>query len=295
MNIDFSADFVHLTNQTVSLSVPRHFGPRIMQYRLHGHPTPFAELPHFWVPLPDGQRYHFYGGHRLWHGPEAMPRTYQPEDSPVEVIPIARGVRVTQATERATGVQKSLEITLPDEGSGVRIDHRLTNQTMWPIPCCAWAITQLRLGGTLYLPQSADWCDPDGMQANRFFALWPYSRWPSAQLQWEEGVISLRAEMAQGERFKLGYPNRANWLGYAWAGLWFVKSADYDPLAHYEDGQSSSTVYLDHQFAELETLSPRQTIPPHGEIMHREWWWLSAEQPTIPLSRFANAMLSSKS
>ena len=35
------------------------------------------------VPTPYGD-FHFRGGHRLWHAPEAMPRTYIP-DTPVTI------------------------------------------------------------------------------------------------------------------------------------------------------------------------------------------------------------------
>src|ERR1051326_7349620 len=36
-----------------------------------------SELPPIATPYGD---YYFRGGHRLWHAPEAMPRTYIPDD-----------------------------------------------------------------------------------------------------------------------------------------------------------------------------------------------------------------------
>ncbi len=62
------------------------------------------------IPTPYGD-FHFRGGHRLWHSPEAMPRTYIP-NSPVTITPLPDGVLLESQTEPGTGIRKLIEIRL---------------------------------------------------------------------------------------------------------------------------------------------------------------------------------------
>ena len=111
---------VTLENSALQLLVTRSVGPRILALRFKGGENLFAELPDAVDALPDGRLYHLYGGHRLWHAPEDLPRSYQPDDAPVEIAETADGLVVTQAPEAATGMQKSLRITLA--GDDARAD-----------------------------------------------------------------------------------------------------------------------------------------------------------------------------
>src|SRR5512132_1484550 len=62
------------------------------------------------APTPYG-RFYFRGGHRLWHAPEAMPRTYIP-DTEVKVTELPDDVVLDTATELGTGIRKRIQITL---------------------------------------------------------------------------------------------------------------------------------------------------------------------------------------
>ena len=53
--------------------------PRIVRFAPAGKPNMFADLGKSPIPTPYGDFY-FRGGHRLWHSPEAMPRTYIPDN-----------------------------------------------------------------------------------------------------------------------------------------------------------------------------------------------------------------------
>ena len=68
-----------LQSEWLSLEVLKYAGPRIVRLSFMGSPNLFAELPHFVIPTSFGD-YRFWGGHRLWHAAEAMPRTYFPDD-----------------------------------------------------------------------------------------------------------------------------------------------------------------------------------------------------------------------
>jgi len=261
-------DCVTLKNDSLSLMVTQSVGPRIISLRLNGGENLFAELPEGTLDCPGVGKFHFYGGHRLWHAPEEPARTYLPDDQPVEIVQVENSLKVSQQVEVQTGLEKSMRIFLPDDSPKVIIRHTLSNQGPWPVECAPWAITQLKLGGIAVLPQ----CTQDtGVLANRSLAVWPYTDIKDAHIQWGNRFIFVRADLESGA-VKLGFPNPRGWLAYWLNGTLFVKKADFDPAAHYYDFGSSSECYCDHRFLELETLAPRLTIPLNGSVSHTETW-----------------------
>jgi len=261
-------DCVVLENSSLSLMVTRSVGPRVISLRIPGGENLFAELPDETLDCPGIGKFHFYGGHRLWHAPEEPARTYLPDDQPVEIVPVENGLKVSQQVEVGTGIEKSMHISLPDDSSKVIIRHTLTNRGLWPVECAPWAITQLRRGGIAILPQ---WTQDTGVLANRSLAVWPYTDIKAEHIQWGNRYIFVRAEMESGA-IKLGFPNPRGWIAYWLDGTLFVKKAAFEPAAIYCDFGSSSECYCDHRFMELETLAPRATIPLNGSVSHTETW-----------------------
>ena len=145
-------DCLQLENDSLSLLVTQSVGPRILSLRYKNGPNLFAEVPDSTASHPDGTIFHFYGGHRLWHAPEAMPRTYVPDDEPVVVTDGLGGLKVTRPAEPLTGLEKSIQITLVENRPQVILRHHLTNRGVWTVECTPWAITQLRTQGTAILP-----------------------------------------------------------------------------------------------------------------------------------------------
>ena len=266
--LDF--DCVSLENTSLSLLVTRSVGPRVICLRLNGGGNLFAELPDYVTERPDGGLFHFYGGHRLWHAPENMPRTYTLDYGPVDIALGQNGLLVTQPVEAQTGIEKSMLISLVDEKPQVILRHTLTNRGLWPVECAPWAITQFKTGGVAILPQSQQ---PTEVLPNRALALWPYTEIANPQVSWGDRYILVRAEM-QDRAFKIGFPNRRGWLAYWNAGTLFVKRAAFEPLAAYYDFDSSSECYCNGHFIELETLGPISTLEPGGSVTHAETWEL---------------------
>jgi hypothetical protein len=262
---------VQLENAALSMLVTRRTGPRVLRLRLHGQESPFAEVPDFTIDHPGGGRFHAWGGHRLWHAPELARRTYLPDDEPPEIQETAGGLVVTQTAEGATGLQKSLCITLPGDGAVVIVDHILTNHGLWPVRSAPWAITQLKPGGVAILPQGAGAVDAGGLLPNRQLALWPYTDVRSPHLEWGNDYILVHATLRSGA-LKLGFPNPRGWLAYHWGGNLLVKRARFEPGKEYFDRGSSSECYCNDRFLELETLGPASTIAPEGSVCHREVW-----------------------
>jgi hypothetical protein len=269
--LDF--DCVSLENASISLLVTQSVGPRVICLRFNGGDNLFAELPGYVTERPDGGKFHFYGGHRLWHAPENMPRTYNQDDDPVDIVPTRNGLSVTQLVEAQTGIEKSIHISLVEQKPQVVVRHTLTNRGLWPVECAPWAITQLKTGGVAILPQSQRQTE---MLPNRALALWPYTDIADPQVSWGNQHILVRAEM-QGRAFKVGFPNRRGWLAYWYAGTLYVKRAAFDPQAAYYDFNSSSECYCNHRFIELETLAPICMLEPGASSTHTETWVLYAE------------------
>ncbi|MCI0552377.1 MAG: hypothetical protein L0287_15605 [Anaerolineae bacterium] len=72
-------DCCALENDTLQLLVTRSVGPRIISFGFKNGDNLFAVLPDFVTELPNGEVFHFYGGHRLWQVPEDLNTTYTPD------------------------------------------------------------------------------------------------------------------------------------------------------------------------------------------------------------------------
>ena len=265
-------DCVPLENTAISLMVTQSVGPRIISLRFNGGDNLFAELPDFVTVRPDGKTFHFYGGHRLWHAPENMPRTYYPDDRPVDMITGTNSLSATPPVEAETSMEKSIQVSLVDNKPQVIVRHTLTNRALWPVECAPWAITPFRTGGVAILPQSREQTE---VLPNRSLALWSYTDIANPHVNFGNRYILIQAEMERP--FKVGFPNPRGWLAYWLAGTLFVKRAVFDAQAEYYDFNSSSECYCNDKFLELETLAPISKLVPGESATHTETWELYAD------------------
>ncbi|MBI5352333.1 MAG: hypothetical protein HZB50_06805 [Chloroflexi bacterium] len=270
--VDFMGqECVSLKNGSLQLLISRSVGPRILSLSFAGGENLLAELPDFVNETPGVGTYHFYGGHRLWHAPEDVNRTYMPDDSPVDITPVENGYLMTQNVEMKTGLQKSIEVCLHGDAPKVTLTHRLTNRNLWDVTCAPWTITQFKPGGVAVLPQTVE---DTGVLPNRSLALWPYSNPSDPNVSFGQNYILVQAKM--GSPFKVGFPNPRGWLAYWLNNTLFVKRAKYEKRSAYYDLGSSSECFCDEQFLELETLAPITTIAPQASATHVETWELYA-------------------
>lgn len=265
-------DCVRLSNGALTLVVTRSVGPRVLALHWQGSANLFAELPGLTLDGAARGRFHFRGGHRLWHAPELPARTYVPDDEPVEIEPVENGIVATAPVEPDTGLQKRLAIRL--EGERVYLDHTLINHGLWPVECAPWAITQMRPGGVAILPQATLPADPHGLLPNRALVLWPYTDPASPSLRIGKAYLRVTAPAGEEGRLKVGFPNPRGWLAYHLEGVLFVKRAPFDPQATYFDMGASTQLYAGTQFVELETLGPCSRLGPGGRVSHEERWEL---------------------
>jgi hypothetical protein len=260
---------VLLENGIIKLALSRSIGPRILSLGFADGKNLLAELPSFVAECPGSGTFHFYGGHRLWHAPEELSRTYLPDDSPVEIVPTENGCLVTQDVEVKTGLQKSIEICLQGDAPRVVITHRLTNHGLWDVTCAPWAITQLKTAGVAILPQTRS---DTGVLPNRSLAMWAYTNPADPNVIFGKNYILVNADMKSP--FKVGFSNPRGWLAYWLDNTLFVKRAKYEAQSAYYDFGSSSECYCNDKFLELETLAPITTIVPQASVAHVETWEL---------------------
>lgn len=267
---DFQGIPTHtLANGLISLDVLVGAGPRIVRLSAFGKDNILADHPGL-VGTPYGD-YRYRGGHRLWHAPEAMPRTYIPDDGGVVMEHLADGVRLTGQTEAMTGITKIIEIRLPADRPLVRVHHSLRNDGAWPVELAPWAVTMFRLGGVAILPQPVGPAGANSLIPNRALALWPYSQINDPRLALRDDYILLWA-FPHAAKFKIGYFNFHGWMAYWVDGLLFRKSYDVISGAPHVDGGSNAESYVDETCVELESLGPLVTLNP-GEMTHLSETW----------------------
>ena len=232
------------------------------------------------APTPYG-RFHFRGGHRLWHAPEAMPRTYIP-DTEVKVTELPDGVVLDTATESGTGIRKRIQITLASDKPSVTLTHVLINDGLWSVELAAWGITQFRLGGTVLLPTPVGNIDAAGLLHNRQMSFWPYTRINDPRLKLDDQFILFKADPLLPP-FKIGYFNSHGWMAYWLDGVLFRKTFDVQTALSYPDNNCNAEMYCNDQFVELETLSPLTKLAPGESVTHIETWELADGIESLPI------------
>ncbi len=260
-----------LANQHLRIDYLAEAGPRLVRLSLVGSDTNLlAEAPDLSWETPFGE-FHLYGGHRLWHAPEAFPRTYLPDNDGLTVDAFEGGVRLRQPTERATGIQKSMELRLDPDRPALTVQHSLHNVGLWPVQLAPWAITQVPLGGVAVLPQQAP--VPSQYLPTRQLTLWSYAKVRDARLRLDDDLVLVDGQVGE-QPFKIGYFNHAGWMGYLLGDVFFVKRFTSLPGLPYPDMGCNCEVYVWNRFLEVETLGPLTTLEPGAAIVHVEMWEL---------------------
>lgn len=253
---------------------------RITGLTLTGKSNLFVQLPDSASAATPYGQFYFRGGHRLWHAPEAMPRTYIPEQD-VAITERSNGVTLELPAEQGTGIRKSMEIQLAPDKPSLVLTHTLTNDGMWPVELAPWAISQFRLGGTVILPMPVGNADPAGLLHNRHLSIWPYTRMNDPRVQWGDEFILFKADPLLPP-FKIGYLNPHGWMAYWFEGVLFRKSFDMKAGLRYPDHDCNCEIYCNDQFVELESLAPLTTLVPGASVHHIETWEVFDRVDVLP-------------
>lgn len=262
-----------LDNGHITLEYLLEAGPRIVRLALGaGGENLLAELPDVEIPTPYGG-FKLYGGHRLWHSPEAMPRSYIPDNAGCAAEPFDRGVTLTGPVEPGAGIRKAIRIELAEGKAAVTLTHTLTNEGLWPVELAPWALSQMRLGGVAFFPQTQGKLEPAGLLPNRNLVLWPYTRLSDPRLSLNDDYHLIHAD-PDSHPVKIAYMNRAGWAGYLSGGILFVKRWAVCPDAPHVDYGCNCESYCNDAFIEVETVGPLVTLAPGASTTHVETWEL---------------------
>ena len=181
-----------LSSDFLELECLASAGPRIVRLKFKESSNLFAEVPDISMQTPYGD-YKYSGGHRLWHAPEGMPRTYLPDSDGLRLSELPNGLMLDGKTEPASGVHKRIEVRLDPDQPEVTLTHTLTNEGLWEIELAPWALTMFRLGGTAIIPLRARDNSRAGFLSDRHFSLWPYSQIHDPRLHLEDEFILIKS------------------------------------------------------------------------------------------------------
>lgn len=263
-----------LTNGTVELIVTTDVGPRIIRYSFEGVENILGEVPDSVIKTSLGD-WKPWGGHRLWAAPEANPRSYVPDNEPIEFESLTdHSIRLRRPTEPQTGIEKELVVTLEPEGSGVHIEHRLINRGLWSIELAPWALTIMNGGGTAILPQEPYISWDEYLLPARPLVLWHYTDLSDSRWAIGPKYLRLRTDEQQPAPQKLGITNKQGWAAYHRQGTLFIKRFACQDGAAYPDYGSNNEVYTAGSFIELESLGPLRRLEPGEAATHEERWHL---------------------
>ncbi|MBU6399194.1 MAG: DUF4380 domain-containing protein [Verrucomicrobia bacterium] len=288
------ANCVRLSNGRVELVATTDVGPRVIRFAFVGGSNVFREWPEQ-VGQTGGDQWRIYGGHRLWHAPENQPRTYAPDNAPVEAHWDGKTLTLTEPVEPSTGIQKQMAITLDPEAAHVTVVHRLTNKNIWGVELAPWAISAMPAGGRAIFPQEPERPHPEALVPVRTIALWAYTDMTDPRWTWGRKYIQLRCDPDRPAAQKGGVMNTLGWAAYAEPDLLFLDRFGFSPNARYPDLGCNVEAYTGGDMLELETFGPLTRVPPNGSVAHVEHWFLyqlqvgtneaSIDEKVLPLVR----------
>jgi hypothetical protein len=282
-------DCLRLSNEEIEIIVASVIGPRILRLGFIGKQNFFYLSPRD-KGRTGGVNWRIYGGHRLWHAPEAVPRSYGPDNHPVACAYQQQKLTITQEKERSTGIIKEMEISLSPDKNQLTVLHRLINGNLWDIQLSPWAISALAAGGRAIVPQEPYGEGDEYLLPARSLALWSYTRMDDPRWIWGSAYIQARQDPSLPSEQKIGVMNKQGWMAYCLEDEVLLKRFTIDPAATYPDLGSNCEIYINGEFLEIETLGPLLHIPPGGMTEHIEYWLLDKGAPGEAESSIGQAL-----
>lgn len=276
---------IRLSNEKIELIATTDVGPRIIRFGFIGQDNEFYENKSQ-LGKVGGDSYMGYGGHRFWLAPETKPRTYHPDNTPVNVEMDGAAVILQPDIESTTGIRKELSVTLSSEKNHVTVMHKVTNHNLWTVELAPWALSVMAAGGTAVIPQEPYAPHPSMPDVpgqivdNRYYlpvrnmVLWSYTKLNDPRWVFTAKYIILKQDPQVKKPQKLGVSNEQKWAAYARNGHLFVKTFDFLPGAVYADNGCNFETYTNSEFLEVESLGPLLKIEPNASVTHREDWYL---------------------
>ncbi len=264
---------LRLTNGQIELLVTADVGPRVIRFGFLNGPNEFVEFAED-MGKTGGDTWRPYGGHRLWHAPEAKPRTYAPDNAPVQWAFADGELQVTQPVEASTGIQKQLFIRMDPAANRVQVRHRLTNKGLWPVTLAPWALSMMAPGGRVIVPQEEFRSHSDWLLPARPLVMWHYTNLADPRWTLSARYVQLRQDPGMPNPQKFGTRVTAGWAAYHNGDRVFLKRFGLTPDATYPDYGCNAEFFTNDAFLEVESLGPVVTLEPDAAVDHEETWYL---------------------
>ncbi|MEZ5403144.1 MAG: hypothetical protein R2729_25920 [Bryobacteraceae bacterium] len=249
-------------------------GPRVIRYGYCGGQNLFLEIAGELGGRGEAD-FRPRGGHRLWSAPERFPRTYYPDNEPVEIEVHGATVTATAPVERTTGLRKRLRIRMAPVGSSVNVIHAIENTLEWPIEVSAWALTMMAPGGVGISGFPPRGTHPEVLAPTNPLVMWAFTDLSDPRWSFTQRFLVLRHDRERSAPTKLGLFNEKTWGAYLLGEELFVKHYDAKSWERYPDMGASFETFANGDTLELETLSPLTTLDTGESLEHVERWTLS--------------------
>ena len=222
-----------------------------------------------------------FGGDRVWttseelfveiRGRRDLPDHWT-DGSPNRFKLVDRGVVIETPVSRLLGISVRRQIKLSPEGTVVEIAQTLTkhqpaaNERLDSFPVTIWNLTKLHGIRQTWQPLA----DQSVFKNGYYVPSWSLYR-VKGNFQVEKGLVKLTPQKINGQKIGVDSPG---WVA-GWNGeTLMVEQFDYLDGETYPDGGTSSAVYTNPAFTELECLSPERVLEPGQSIEHTIRWEL---------------------
>lgn len=264
---------IRLSNGEIELVATTDVGPRIIRLGFVGGQNLFLAYPATLGRMGDS-KWVSYGGHRLWHAPEAFPRTYTADNASVEHA--WDGSTLTlRDVDHPNGLMKEVLLSLSPTAPCVEVVHRLVNRNPWTVELAVWAISVMAPGGRAICPQEDFLPHPEALTPARPLVLWRYTDMSDPRWTWGRRYIQVRQDPGATSKQKIGLLNRKGWAAYLVGGEAFIKHYLYEVGADYTDMGCNTEIFVDPNELEFETLGPLTRLEPGDHVDHVESWRLA--------------------
>jgi hypothetical protein len=273
--VDFGGwpNCIRLSNGEIEVIATTDVGPRIIrvgfvggQNLLHNYPATLGRT--------GDKEWHNYGGHRLWHAPEVFPRTYAPDNVPVEHEWDGATLTLRNA-ELPNGLVKETRITLSPSAPRVELGHRIINRNTWAVELAVWSLSVMAQGGRAIYPQEDYKPHPDCLVPARPLVLWHFTDMTDPRWTWGRKYVQLRQDPSATTKQKVGLLNSKGWAAYTLGGDAIITRYQYQAGAKYADMGCNTETYTDPDMLEVETLGPLTMLEPGAHLDHPESWLLA--------------------
>jgi hypothetical protein len=267
------ANCYRVTNGEVELIVTADVGPRIIRFGFVGGQNLFKEYADQ-LGKSGEEKFQLRGGDRVWKAPEDPIATWAPDNVPVEIQVTPTGLIAREPVEPLTKLQKEIEISLAPTGTTVRVAHRITNRSLFPLEFAPWALTMMAPGGLAVSGFPPRGKHPINLEATNPLVMWAYTNLSDPRWKFTKKYLTLRQDPNNAEAQKLGMFNSDTWAAYLLGGEAFVKRTKADPSKVYTDFGCSFETFTNNEFLEVETLGPMTKVQPGQTVELVENWAL---------------------